>query len=203
MSDQEKRKSYALSFASFLLRELSDISKINKIILYGSVAKSTSAKDSDIDIFLDVERDTKIFRKEVENILERFYKSKEAIIFNLVGVKNEIKLKIGRLEEWKDLKRSIMSDGFVMWSRYESPKLPMTEHKIIFYWKRIEKNRGAFLNKLYGYKTGGKTYKGFLEQANGIKLGKSSIMIPIKYKEEMIILLKKYNVDAKTMEVFV
>jgi predicted nucleotidyltransferase len=203
MSGQDKRKSYAISFTSFLLRELNDTSQINKAILYGSVARSTSTQESDIDIFLDVKKKTKSLEKEIEGVLKRFYKSKEAIIYKLFGVENEIKLKIGKLDEWMELKRSIMSDGFVMWSRYESSRPAATQHKIIFYWERIEKNRGAFLNKIYGYRTEGKSYSGFLERVNGTKLGKSCIMIPIKHKEEMITLLKKYLVEAKAIEVFV
>ena len=199
---QNKRKAYAVSFASFLLRNLKDISKINRIILYGSVAKSISTRESDIDIFIDVERNTKGLEKNIRNILEGFYMSKEAIIFKLIGIENDIKLKIGRLDDWEELKRSIISDGFVLWGRFESGMPKKTEHKVIFYWSRIAKNRGAFLNKIYGYKTRGKTYEGLLSRAGGIKLGKSCIMVPIRYRDSVIEMIKKYKVDAKAIEVF-
>jgi len=185
------------------MRKLSDVSKIKNIILYGSVAKSISTKESDVDIFLDVENDTKSMRKDVRKVLDNFYESKESIIFKLLGIDNEIKLKIGRLNDWKDLKRSILSDGFVLWGKMESGKPLKTEHKIIFYWDRINKNRGAFLNKIYGYKTGKKEYKGFLSRTGGIKLGKSCIMIPIRYRDTMIDIIKKYKVNSKAVEVFV
>ncbi|MBN2065824.1 MAG: hypothetical protein JW771_03330, partial [Candidatus Thermoplasmatota archaeon] len=73
---------------------------------------------------------------------------------------------------------------------------------IIFYWDKIEKNRGAFLNKIYGFKSGEKRYPGLLERFNGEKMGKSNFIVPISHKEEIIDLLKKYGVHAKTIEVF-
>ena len=202
MREQANRKSYALSFVSFLLREPKIISRINRIILYGSVAREASTKESDIDIFIDVQKETKKTKTELEKVLERFYKSKEAVISKLLGIENEIKLKTGKLDEWKELKRSILTDGIVLWSKFESGKPEDTEHNIIFYWSRIEKNRGAFLNKIYGYRTGGKAYIGLLEQVKGTKLGKSCVMIPIAHRDKMIELLKKYKVDAKAVEVF-
>ena len=203
--EQKNRKSYAMSFASFLIRRLTDIqvSMIRSIILYGSVAKSASTKESDIDIFLDMEKDTKNFRKDVKRTLNEFYSSKEAIIFKLMGIDNDIKLKMGKLDDWKELKRSIISEGIILWRRMESGKPSKTEHKVIFYWDGIRKNRGAFLNKLYGYKTGGKRYEGFLSRTGGAKLGKSSIMIPIRYREKMIEIIKKYKANAKAIEVFI
>ncbi len=200
--EQNRRKAYAISFASFLVRNLTGISRINRIVLYGSVAKSISTKESDIDIFIDVEKDTKGLNENINNILEKFYTSKEAIIFKLIGIENDIKLKIGRLDDWEELKRSIMSDGFVLWGRFEAGRPKKTGHKIIFYWSGIAKNRGAFLNKIYGYKTGGRVYEGLLSQVNGIKLGKSCIMVPVKYKDRLIELIKKYRVEAKAIEVF-
>jgi hypothetical protein len=95
-----------------------------------------------------------------------------------------------------------MSEGFVLWGRFESGKPGRMSHKVIFYWSSIKKNRGAFLNKLYGYKTGVKRYEGLVARANGMRLGKSCVMLPIKYREQMTELTKKYRVDASTIEVF-
>lgn len=202
MTVQEVRKSYALAFTSFLLRNI-NVRSINKIILYGSVAKGESAKESDVDIFIDLVKDTEKMRKAISSIVEEFYKSKEAIIFKLLGIENDINAVAGKLDEWEDLKRSIQSDGIVLWGKFESGKPRKTEHKIIFFWSRIEKNRGAFLNKLYGYKTRKKQYKGMLELWGGSKPGKSCIMIPIRHRDEMIELIKKYKINARSVEVFI
>lgn len=202
MGEQENRKAYALAFASYLLRNISQKS-IEKIILYGSVAKSQSTKESDIDIFIEVDKETKRIKNEITKTLSGFYKSKEAIIFRLIGVENDINLKISKLDKWPELKRSILSDGIVLWGKFESRKKPEnTEHKIIFFWDKVGKNRTVFLNKLYGYKTKNLEYKGALEKWQGIKTGKSCIMIPIKYRDEMIEIIRKYKVKSHSIEVF-
>jgi predicted nucleotidyltransferase len=203
MSEQELRKSYAISFVSFIMKNPKLATKIDMIILYGSVAKSTSFKDSDIDIFIESEKSTEKFRKDIDLALKDFHRSKEAIIFKLTGIDNEIKPKIGRLDEWPDLKRSILSDGIVLWGRMEHGKPKGTKHMVIFHWGNVEKNRGAFLNKVYGYKVGGKKYEGVISRNGGSKLGKSCVMLPIGYREKMIEIIKKYGVSAKAVEVFV
>lgn len=194
-------QAYASSFVSFLLRKLEDkIKNIDTIILYGSVAKGNATETSDVDIFIDTKKN---IEKEVKNITKQFYKSREAIIFKTKGIENEINIKIGELKKWEELHRSIISTGITLWGKYQVKEKPIgTEHKIIFYWDKIEKNRGAFLNKIYGFNTRKKRYAGVLEKIDGKKIGKSSIIIPIKHKEEIIYLLKKYDVHAKTLEVF-
>lgn len=194
-------QAYASTFASFLMRKFGDnIKDIDRIILYGSVAKGNAMKNSDVDIFIDTKKDLK---KEVSDIIDEFYKSREALLFKTKRIENEINVKTGELKNWRELHRSITSTGVTLWGRYEALEKPIgSQHKIIFYWDKIEKNRGAFLNKIYGFKSGEKRYTGLLEKINGEKIGKSSIILPIEYKEEIIGLIKKYGVHAKTIEIF-
>lgn len=202
MTKEMKRISYALSFASFLLRNLKETSGIRSIILYGSVVRKTSNRESDIDIFIDVTKPTEVFQKRVNTVVSQFYSSKEAIIFKLMGIENEISVISGKLDNHKDLKRSIMSDGYVLWSKYIAVKPNDSKHNVIVFWEGIERNRGAFLNKIYGFTSGKVFYKGFLEESGGTKLGKSCIMIPIEHFEELRKMIKKYGVRARTIEVF-
>ena len=73
----------------------------------------------------------------------------------------------------------------------------------IFFWDKIKKNRGAFLNKIYGFKIKGKKYSGLIETLNARKLGKSSIMVPVENREEILKLFKHYGVNAKVVEVYI
>ena len=204
MKEQKNRLSYAVSYISYLLRNLSDVSLIDRIILYGSVAKKQSSKESDVDIFVELKKDTKKLRHEIEQGAESFYKSKEAIIFKILGTSNEISLKVGKLDEWPDLKRSIMSDGIVLFGNVDLGAKPTyAEHKIIFFWDNVKLNRTAFLNKLYGYKTKKITYVGLLERWSGKKLGKSCVIFPIKHRNELIDIMKKYKVQSQSIEVFI
>ncbi|MCK5282367.1 MAG: nucleotidyltransferase domain-containing protein [Nanoarchaeota archaeon] len=191
---------YAYVYVDFLMESL-DFTKINKIILYGSVAKNESDKHSDIDIFIDTD-DIKLNRK-INNQHDKFYESKQFLKFRALGIDNEISLKVGKLEDWESLYKSMMSTGIVLYSGVEGKKPSSSKHMILFYWDKIGINRGAFLNSLYGFNLKGKRYKGLIEKHDGIKSGKSSVIFPIQLKDEIIKLIKKYKVNAKNIEVFI
>jgi len=198
-------KEYSSYFVAYLLDNLEEKEKnnIERIILFGSAARGEAEKESDIDIFIEVIKKTKKFEQEVERATERFYKSREAALFKVKGAENQFSIKIGKLDEWKDLERSIASTGIVLYGHYESKKIPSgMKHSIIIFWDKTEKNRGAFLNKVYGFKIRGKRYPGMIEKLNGRKLGKSCIMVPIEKREEILKIIKKYKVNAKITEVW-
>ncbi|MEK6936315.1 MAG: nucleotidyltransferase domain-containing protein [Nanoarchaeota archaeon] len=194
-------KAYASYFVSYLLSKIKDLNKINRIILFGSVAKNQATKESDVDIFIELEKSNIKIEKEINEILEDFYKSKEGLLFRTKGISNKINLIIGKLDEWKELKLSIESEGIILYGKFES-KGKSGKKFIIIYWDNIKKNRGAFLNKIYGFKIKDKRYKGLIEEFDGKKLGKSCVMIPVIYRERFVDLLKKYEVNAKIIEVY-
>ena len=197
-----KIKAYASYFVSFLINNLDDFSNLRAIILFGSSARGDADKDSDVDIFIDIKKSNKNEEKKINKILEDFYKSREALLFKTQGIDNKINLIVGRLDEWKELKESIDSKGFFFYGPYISGKTSGKKHAII-YWDEIGENRGAFLNKIYGFKVKGKRYKGFLEINNGKRLGKSCAIIPIENLNELEKILRYYKVNAKIVEVYV
>lgn len=199
-----KLKAYAAEFSSFLIKKLGeDVQKIDQIILFGSVAKGTATKESDVDIFVDTEKKPELEEKTRE-ILEEFYESKEYTSFRAKGVDNQISLRIGELEDWEELNKSIISTGKVLWGNYRVRKTPEgTKHKLLVYWDKIGKKRTSFLNKIYGFETEERKVKGMIEEWNGKKTGKSSILVPFKYKEEFFGLLEDYGVSFSAIEVFV
>jgi predicted nucleotidyltransferase len=192
---------YASAFVSWLLFHNPDTSNLKEIILFGSAAKNEVKKDSDIDIFIDVKSIKKKFQKEIDETLEGFYRSREALLFKTRGVDNKINIKIGKLEEWKDLKSSIEATGIVLYGPYIGGKVEGKKYVIIS-WNRIGKNRGAFLNKVYGFRSNGKRYQGILEKMGGRKIGKSAIMIPIEAKSDLISSIKNHDVDATIQEAY-
>ena len=197
-------KAYASYFVSFLLNNIKNNSNIERIILFGSVAKEEETKDSDIDLFIEIKKRTINFEKEIREIENKFYQSRENLLFKTREIENKITIKIGFLKDWKDLYKSIASTGIILYGPYEAKELPTNvKHNIIIYWDKIEINRGAFLNKIYGFKIKDKYYPGLLKKFTGIKIGKSSIMIPSIYKKEIFELLKKHKVNAKTIEIFI
>lgn len=195
-------KQYASYFSSYLLNELNDLSNIQRIILFGSVARNEATRESDVDIFIEVKKINKGLEKDILNILDKFYRSREAAIFKLKKIDNEINLIVGKLDEWPKLKDSIESTGILLYGPYISTKVSGRKYALIS-WDKIGVNRGAFLNKLYGYKIGEKRYSGVVEQFKGMKLGKSSIIVPVENREEVFKLIKKYKVNAKVIEIYI
>ena len=102
-------KAYASYFASYLLKNLNNINNINKIILFGSAAKNELNKESDVDIFIDVNKENNSFNNQIEALLKFFYDTNEALYFRTKGIDNKINIIVSKLEKWKDLKKSIES----------------------------------------------------------------------------------------------
>jgi len=190
---QNKLISLALNFASFLVDKIN----LDSIILFGSVAQNNFDNESDIDIFIETNKKNE---EKIKNFLDLYKKTEEYEKFKLEGIKNEISLKIGKLDEWKDLKRSIISGGIVLYGNYKG-KPEKLNHKIIFILnveniKRAEKIK--IWRKIYGYKQkiGKKTYvfNGLVEK----KLGRGSFIIPVeKFKQ-----IKDYFVKNKIKHSF-
>ena len=195
-------KAYASYFASYLINNFKKIENISNIILFGSAAKGEAKKSSDIDFFIEVKRNSKNFEKEIIDLVNDFYKSREALIFKTKGIDNKINVIVGKLEDWADLRKSIESTGIVFYGNYIASYVKGKKH-IIFFWDKIGKNRGAFLNKIYGFNSKGKRYIGLIENFNGRKLGKSSFMVPVEYREEIVKLFKHYKVNSKIIDVYV
>ena len=195
---QNKLISLALSFVSFLIERIN----VESIILFGSVAQNNFDNESDIDIFINTNNKDK---EKIENFLEFYKKTEEYEKFKLDGIKNEISLKIGRLNEWKDLKRSIISGGIMLYGNYQG-KPEKLKHNIIFILninnvKRAEKIK--IWRKIYGYKQkiGKKTYvfNGLTER----KLGRGSFIIPIEKFKQVQEYLAKNKIKHSFFDVWV
>jgi len=195
-------KAYASYYSSFLLEKVSSDNNISKIILFGSAAKGEASKESDIDIFIEVERKSKSIEKKITQLTESFYKSREALLFKVKGIDNKINVIVGKLAEWKELQKSIESTGIILYGKSVSAGGSGRKFALIF-WEEIGSNRGAFLNKVYGVKIKGKKYPGLLERREGKKVGKSSIMIPIEHSEEVLKLIQYHKVKAQIIEIYV
>lgn len=195
-------ESYASYFASYLLFNLKNKENVLSIILFGSAAKGELDKSSDVDIFIEVKKKSKTFENQLSKIINNFYNSREALIFKIKGVENKINVIAGKLKEWKDLKKSIESTGIILYGNYISSEIRGKKH-VLFFWNHVGKNRGAFLNKLYGFISKGKQYKGLIENLGGKKTGKSSFIIPVEHREEFVKLMKYYDVDVKIIEIYV
>ncbi|MDP4039304.1 MAG: nucleotidyltransferase domain-containing protein [Candidatus Pacearchaeota archaeon] len=194
-------KSYASYFVSYLLGSLKDVGNVKNIILFGSVAKGNSNRDSDVDIFIEIKKNNLKFKSGVEKTLEEFYQSRDALIFKNKGIDNKINVIVGKLDDWSELRKSIEGTGILLYGSYVASGVKGKKY-ILISWDKIGKNRGAFLNKLYGFKVNGKRYKGLIDELQGRKIGKSSLMVPIEGHKDIMAVLKHYDVSASFIEVW-
>ncbi|MEK6933887.1 MAG: nucleotidyltransferase domain-containing protein [Nanoarchaeota archaeon] len=132
-------KAYASYFVSYLLNTLNvkDLPNIKAIILFGSAARDEASKESDVDIFIDIKKNKKNFDKKTAEVENNFYKSREALLFKAKGIDNKINIIIGKIDEWKDLKKSIESTGVILYGSYVASKTEGKKKALIF-WNKVK-----------------------------------------------------------------
>lgn len=190
----------AMDFSSFLIEKV-DTDKIKNIILFGSVSRQEDSEESDIDLFIDLVNDDIKVEEEIKKILERFYNStKFRNYWKPLGIKNEINLSIGILEEWK-LYSSVVANGITLYGKYKHDL--KGEHYTYFMWENIKPNskRVIFNKQIFGYSQGNRYYEGMLDRYKGERLGKGCIVVPSEYTVVFHKLFKKNEITVKIKRV--
>ncbi|MBS3150867.1 nucleotidyltransferase domain-containing protein [Candidatus Woesearchaeota archaeon] len=182
----DKLLSYVYDFLSMVFEDLSIKGRIRNVILFGSVAKGTYDKESDIDLFFDVKDrlGIKNVEKNLRSILNSFEVKAERT-WNLKGIRLPVNFIVGSLEDetWKNLKDEIISSGVVLYGSYK--EIPDNlKYCYVFYYSLRNLNRKdkmKFIRRIFGYslKRGKKEYKqmGLLDEIRGFKLSSNAILI--------------------------
>ena len=192
---------YGSSFVSFILKSL-DKFEIKEIILFGSVARGEYDKNSDIDIFVNIEneRDSDKIGKVINIQLKKFYKSKIREVWLNTGISNEIKVKVGNIDKWK-LKRSIISDGITLFGKYKAlPK--KLEQCYLFVIKPIKDitKRNRVIRELFGRKEDKYQKNGLIGERG--RLSPISFIVAVKSSKEIFSIFEKEKIDYKFYEVW-
>jgi len=195
-------KAYALDFASYIIQNAKH--HIDQIILFGSIARGDFTDKSDIDIFINTKGAGA--EKEADRVLADFYKSvKFTKYWKLLGIQNDISLKVGNLDEW-ELKDSIFSHGIVLYGPYMSDvrSKPYKLFELKITGKRSDKIK--VWRTLYGYTqvVKKKRYesKGLLQECNGKKLSKATFAVPADYAIEIMKFLKESKVGYRIYNIW-
>lgn len=197
---------YVYDFLSMVFENKDIIDEIKEIILYGSYAKKSYDKESDIDLFFNIKNKDK--SKEIEEELKKILKSfeiKAEKTWKLKKINAPVSIIVGSLDDevWKGVKDEIASSGIILYGSYK--ELPeKVNHYILFSYslnnlKRKEKMK--FIRTLFGYSLikNKKEYKqkGILESIGGKKLSSNAILIPsqesLKIKKIFSEFKIKYN----------
>jgi predicted nucleotidyltransferase len=205
----DKILAYIYDFLSMISEDSKISEEIKEIILYGSVAKKSYDKKSDIDLFFNIKNREKV--NYIEEELKKILKSFEIKSEKTWGLKNlelPISFIVGSLddENWKGIKDEISSSGIVLYGNYK--ELPeKTKQFILFYYslndlKRKDKMR--FIRNAFGYTIikNKKEYKqrGLLDSFGGLKLSSNVILIPIDETQKIKKLFNEYKIKYKLFE---
>jgi len=202
---------YAYDFLSILFEKENLYRKIEKIILFGSIARGDFDKESDIDVFIEL-KDLKE-KKEVEEIVNKtinIFEIKAEKTWYVRKIKLPIKPLVGKLEEqkWADLRYEIISMGVLLFGKYEQTPENLRQHILISYsLNRIKQSRKMqFLRKICGYETkrGKKVYeeKGVLAELNGEKIAANQIIIKAENAKDILDIIKKFKIPYTIKEIW-
>jgi predicted nucleotidyltransferase len=188
--------SYSIHFISFLL-ENNIVPR--RAILFGSVVTGEYDKESDIDIFIDIDTSKE---QEIRNSLKLFNR-----IFGekwkLKGIENSISVIVGNInsKKWENLKRSIQSHAILLYGVYNEPPMDIKPYFLfrLNFRKMSRSQKIRIWRQLYGYtqKVGKKIYKkqGIVREYGGTKLEKSIVIVPSSKLFDFKQFLKKNNID--------
>lgn len=192
------RIAYAAAFCSFLIER----ADIRSVILFGSASRGNANKESDIDIFIDTQEN----KNRINRILDEFYGSKINELWRLKGIKNPISLIVGNIEEkeWSDLRRSIITDGIILFGKYKSEPEKL-RHFMLFSYANISdaKKRVNLHRKLFGYKVGNRHYEGIVSKSGGIRHGSGSFSVPIEKYKDVRDVFKEMKITPTIMEIWI
>lgn len=194
---------YAMDFASFLIQKAATSEKIRNIVLFGSVARGEAGKGSDVDIFIDVVKNSPALEKGIRESADAFKLSnKYKSYWKPLGIEKDIQLTIGQMRQWKELKPSLVSNGILLYGKFK-PEIKEGTHNTFFIWENIKPNarRVAFNKKLFGHSQGGKFYRGLLQEYNGERVGKGCIAVPLENAASFQQLFRAHKISVKIRKV--
>src|SRR3989338_1549737 len=197
--------SYIYDFVSVLQGKLDE--SVKSILLFVSTARGDFDSSSDVDIFIDTNKGS--MEKKVADAIGEF-EIKCRDTWHLKGVDNPIKCIVGDLmdERWKELRKEIMSNNIVLYSRAGYTKDELSSFHLYEYSlnKYEPKAKMEIIRRLYGYKSkkGKKIYyhEGLAKEAGAVKLENNNILVPIAQASKIEDFFKKSKITAKVKEVW-
>ncbi|MGB9708042.1 MAG: nucleotidyltransferase domain-containing protein [Candidatus Pacearchaeota archaeon] len=199
-SKYKELTAYASAFVAFILPKID----VKEIILFGSVARGEATAGSDIDLFFNIEKeeDSAKIKSIIHKELTKFLKSRIAEIWYLKGIRNEIKIEVGSLANWK-LKRSLIAEGILLYGKYK--ELPEKLHHWVFFNLSPIKNiaqRNRVARALFGRKEKNYSTKGMIEEFSGRKISSLSFIVPIEHANKVINFLSTEKTNYSFFELW-
>lgn len=196
---------YIYDFLIIFFEKLKEKEKIRNIILFGSVARGNQGKNSDIDLFIDINKKDKKYIEEIIKESLNEFELKLEKTWKLKGIDNPIVPIVDDLEteQWKELKNEISNYGILLYGSYK--KIEERKKIIIKYEinKLKQKNKMKIIRNLFGYKLKqkNKAYekRGLISKIKAEKISSAILSDKGNYKE-IIKILKENKVPFKLIE---
>lgn len=188
------------AYVSYLFRGKNVQEKIKTIYLFGSVARGDFDKESDIDIFIDIEKTNEIFiKKASDNALRKLY-AIEGKKWELKGVINPLAIKIGDISEW-DLKESIIREGIILFG--QSSAVGMQKYLLFsVILSKEPKKRIRIIRKLFGRMEKEYQEQGVVQKYNGRILSPRVFIVPAIALKEVTHFLAEEKVQYAFEEIW-
>jgi len=186
---------------SFVFLDSNINALIKNIYLFGSASRGDLTKESDIDIFVDCDKED-LVEKITKTAILKFYKSKDYDKWKQLDFSYPIAVQAGNLMKWH-LKTSIQAEGILLFSK--ESKLISGERKVIFNFN-LPKDKKKYLyliRSLFGRKEKGYKEHGLLLDVNGEKLSSNLIIIPKENQQRIIEFLNKEKINYNMKEIII
>lgn len=168
-------KPYSFNEITFLAKKIGETEGVIAVILFGSYARGDYDEGSDIDLL--------VLFKNKKKLLSNWRKlMKITSKFNLFV--QMIPLTVKELVK-SSLFSLVLREGKILYRKnnFNLMKYAKFEPYVLIAYdlsKLDAKRKVKFLQKFYGRKCGKYLYKGIVESAGGFKVGRGSVIIPLK-----------------------
>jgi predicted nucleotidyltransferase len=179
-----------------LVAELSRISSVKLIVLYGSWARGEASRKSDIDLFIIAGRKD---RERIEGIISKGDFRVQPVIRSLSELRT---MDSGLLS-------NILRDGKILYVKnfeLDVSKILSQKPAVIYNFglgNLSQQTKRKFNSALYGTKIKKYSYIGLLGKADGMQLGRGCILVPEKGRREVESLLDSYNIKYEKISAWV
>lgn len=208
---QHELFSYIYDFISQLWENKLLFDSIEKIILFGSIARGDFREESDVDLFIDLRSPEKL--KEINHLIKKEinkFETRCEKTWFLRGIKLPLKVIAGNLEQerWKELKEEILSYGKIIYGKFEERPRGLAHQVLISYTlKNLSQMRKmAFLRKLFGYtsRKRSKKYirKGLIDEVKGERVGSQALLLGVEELIKIKKILKEYKVKYQLRDIW-
>lgn len=177
----------------------SQLALVQRVILFGSVARGESGPDSDIDLLVETDQSEEV-APAVSRIVHMFETSvKVSKYWELLGAVLPLSVKVGARDEWVALHPALIKDGRVLYGPVTDLELKPGAAFVLIYWADVKDSgcRTNLFRSLHGYTSRERRYPGLLETSGGERVGQGALLVPLGTLNSFKALFRRLKVPMR------